>query len=313
MVKQQVVKSSFLGLKTIKSDLRSLSKPLIYVMFFSMVVTTFFALFNVQGYKEGASYFIPLDKYNFVTGPGGHSVFGTSSAAGILVAIFWAFSGLASFTGILMVLMITEHKESQWFWSMVSNAFFFLTTLGMGYIGDMTMGLFTVIVTPIGWIILHKKARLVLDLKTQPVVIKATIYFTCFALFAMLVFSWFAYLSNAGNLLFGKANNPYQIGANGKYPDFGYNDGFNFGLKWTLDSLASSFKMTATILQVLGLKIQFFFWLFCDIFSILQFSGLAGLRLLNISLFIQYLTWMSLVILSIVRILKQKYQTKSKR
>ena len=70
-----------------------------------------------------------------------------------------------------------------------------------------------------------------LDLKTQPVVIKATIYFTCFALFAMLVFSWFAYLSNAGNLLFGKENNPYQIGDNGKYPDFGYNDGFNFGLK----------------------------------------------------------------------------------
>ncbi len=313
MVKQQTIKTSFLGLKTIKSDLKSLSKPLIYVMFISMVVTTFFALFNVQGYKEGASYFIPLDKYNFVTGPGGHSVFGTSSAAGVLVAIFWAFSGLASFTGILMVLMITEHKESQWFWSMVSNGFFFLTTLGMGYIGDMTMGLFTVLVTPIGWIILHKKARLVLDLKTQPVVIKTTIYFTCFALFAMLVFSWFAYLSNAGNLLFGHQNNPYPHGKNDKYPEFGYNDGVNLGLKWTLDSLASSFKMTATILQVLGLKIQFFFWLFCDIFSILQFSGLAGLRLLNISLFIQYLTWMSLVILSIVRILKQKYQTKPKR
>jgi len=88
MVKQQTIKSSFLGLRSIKSDLKSLSKPLIYVMFISMVITTFFALFNVQGYKEGASYFIPLDKYNYVTGPGGHSVFGTSMGAGILVAIF---------------------------------------------------------------------------------------------------------------------------------------------------------------------------------------------------------------------------------
>lgn len=70
-----------------------------------------------------------------------------------------------------------------------------------------------------------------LDLKTQPVVIKTTIYFTCFALFAMLVFSWFAYLSNAGNLLFGHQNNPYPHGKNDKYPEFGYNDGVNLGLK----------------------------------------------------------------------------------
>lgn len=281
--------NNFLGARHVWQDLKELSKTFRWFLIVSILIILVFNFVAIKA-DNGQSHFLPLQQYHHVLDNG--SVFGESESAAVAITVLYSLNGVAAFTGVLAVAMITQNRASQYFWGLINAVFYGLFSLSVGYVGDFFMNIILIIGAPLGWYLFEVVG---LGDKKQPVrtwTWNLAFYTLMILLTFFIVMMWYWALSPATTDLFGESNNQYLQGDNGKTLQI-------------LDGLSNGINFVGYGMQLTNMNQQFYWWFVLNILKLLKFTGLAGENTLNINMLIQFSVWFTI---SLIGLYKRNFQ-----
>ncbi|ATG97228.1 nicotinamide riboside transporter PnuC [Mesoplasma lactucae] len=278
---------NFLGINNVKKDIMNLSSFFKWLLVLSTIAIVVFNFVSVKNVYE--TVFLPLQQYHKVLDKG--SQFGKTQSAAITIAILYSLNGLAAFTGVIAIIMISQNKVSQYFWGAINFFFFGLFALSVGYVGDFFMNFIRFFGAPIGWYLFEKKGYGKRQAKKEGWKYNLIFYSILLVLSFIITMFWYWALPNASTDLFGKTNNQYLL----RTPDV---NGKNLQI---LDGVANGLNTVGYVMQLINLSQQFYVWLWMDIVKVLKFSGLAGKATLNINMLIQFSIWVFMCFVGIYK------------
>ncbi|ATG97227.1 nicotinamide riboside transporter PnuC [Mesoplasma lactucae] len=284
---------NFLGVKNIWSDIKSIPNAFKWFLVVATVIIIVFNFVSVNA-KQGQSVFLPTQQYDNVLAHG--SLFGNSKSAATAIAVLYSLNGIAAFTGLLSVAMMTFNKGSQYFWGLMNAIFFGLFSLSIGYVGDFFMNIILILGAPLGWYLFEVVGYGNRKQETKGWRFNLAFYTILIVVMFIVVMFWYWALPNASTDLFGKNNNQYlngQLNADGT-PILGglNNPNINGKNLQILDGVANGMQTVGYGMQLANLNQQFYVWLAVDVVKVLKFTGLAGSDTLNINMLIQFGVWL---------------------
>ena len=174
--------------------------------------------------------------------------------------VLLTLNGLAAFTNIICVILISFGKISNYFWGFIAVTVYGLFALAWDYVGDMQLNLFFFLPFQfIGYSLWKFNLDSQQDIISKRLNLKTGIVTIYFALI-LTVFFYFEIPEFSHVIL-------------GTY-DF---DGYTWTkvLPHVLDSLTNGLSIVAQILMLMRFREQWIFWIIVNLFQITMYSGVA--------------------------------------
>jgi len=262
--------SHLLMLKSIKPDLLSFNHMQRILIFLFACLSIIFSIINFNSFYDKSLHLLNWDNDK-------------AYEIDYWRRVIMETSGIASFTGVICVVLITKGKFSNYFWGIINCIFYGTFAFAYGYAGDAQMNI--IIFLPLQFVGIYMWNDNLDDTSTVKSLSLKWYQWLLVLIFTFLCSVMFYYEIPA----FAKALTGVYYFETKQVPHI-------------LDAVANGLSITAQILSLYRYWQQWIFWIAIDCIQIAMFSGVAGygiqfniltmwcLFLIN-ALFGQYMWW----------------------
>ena len=251
LLKEAFTINNFLGYKSIKSDLKELNlkfKIAIIIIAFVTLVLSFID-FNYF-FNNSSSWFVISDAI--------------ANHMPVWKIVLLSLSGIANFTGIICIFLITFGRLSNFFWGTINVIIYGLFAFAWGYIGAAQLNVFFFLPFQIiGWYHWQKRIGVgetevkMWEWRWYYVLVGAIIIGIIISVIFYFEIPWLS------KLISGQYDYDNQVAPH------------------LLDTLNTALSIIAMLLMIGGLREQWIFWIFVNITQIIMYSGITGFININ--------------------------------
>jgi len=236
--------SHLLMLKSIKPDLLSFSHMQRILIFLFACLSIIFSIINFNSFYDKSLRLLNWDNDK-------------AYEIDYWRRVIMETSGIASFTGVICVVLITKGKFSNYFWSIINCIFYGTFAFAYGYAGDAQMNI--MIFLPLQFVGIYMWNDNLDDTNTVKSLSLKWYQWLLVLIFTFLCAVMFYYEIPA----FAKALTGVYYFETKQVPHI-------------LDAIANALSITAQILSLNRYWQQWIFWIIIDCIQIAMFSGVAG-------------------------------------
>ncbi|ATZ18409.1 nicotinamide mononucleotide transporter PnuC [Williamsoniiplasma somnilux] len=272
---------SFLGIKMIIEDIKTLPKWFKWMMLSGSVLVMFFNFFAISGYTpenidpsyfEGIGrWFSPVQEYWKAMDVGTMLGARGDENLAMIATTFYSLNGVISITGLIAVCLIVYDKKSQFFWLLINATAYAPFALMMGYAGDFFLNIILAAIAIPGWYLITFKFKHN-SIRNYSKTFKLSFWLTILLVAALSVFLWLMFIPQM----------VWLINPNYNYP--------LWSAKHIFDGLLCGVRLVGGGMQLVNFNEQFITWILVDAINFIKYAG-AIEGIISVNMMIQFGVW----------------------